>query len=282
MRDFESILRSLTDVDFVVHTSIIQIPLINEHRKLGYEVNVLGTHNVCKAVEELRSVKGMILASSWHTIGEREHTGTIDEAFGFRPDKVENRARLYVLSKIAQEAILRFHDEMSRKIYGILRMGTVLGDGMPKETAANIFIEEGLKGDPITPYKHTMHRPMLYVDIRDVCDAFESFVSRALNGKIVKASGSLSNVVNVYYPEPTTILELANLVSDTIRQQTDGKIKPKVEIVEKGIPFLFSEADKKQMKVDVSKAYKILGISRFRNPKESIEDIVRIRLEVCR
>ena len=35
------------------------------------------------------------------------------------------RARLYALSKMAQEAIVRFYDEMSNKIFGIIRMGTV-------------------------------------------------------------------------------------------------------------------------------------------------------------
>lgn len=60
---------------------------------------------------------------------------------------------------------------MSDKIYGIIRMGTVLGVGMPERPATNIFITRGLRGEPITPYKHSMYRPMLYVDIEDVCKA---------------------------------------------------------------------------------------------------------------
>jgi len=80
-----------------------------------------------------------------HTIGERELRGVIDEEFGFRPDKVEDRARLYALSKIAQESVVRFYDEVSEKIFGIVRMGTVLGMLMPEKTAANLFIENGLK-----------------------------------------------------------------------------------------------------------------------------------------
>jgi len=59
------------------------------------------THNICRAVAEEPNIKGMILAGSWHTIGERELSGIIDEEFGFRPDKVEDRTRLYALSKIA-------------------------------------------------------------------------------------------------------------------------------------------------------------------------------------
>lgn len=60
-------------------------------------------------------------------------------------------------------ALVRLYDEMSDKIFGVIRMGTVLGEGMPKKSAANIFIDRGLKGETITPYRHSMHRPMLYV-----------------------------------------------------------------------------------------------------------------------
>lgn len=70
----------------------------------------------------------------------------IDEEFGFRPDQVETRARLYALSKMAQEAIVRLYDEMSEKIYGVIGMATVLGERMPEKTAANIFISQGIKG----------------------------------------------------------------------------------------------------------------------------------------
>jgi len=51
------------------------------------------------------------------------------------------------LAKIAQESIVRFYDEMSEKVFGIVRMGTVLGEGMPEKTAANIFITNGLRGN---------------------------------------------------------------------------------------------------------------------------------------
>ncbi len=163
VRDYDDVLKGLADADLVIHTAIIQIPLINEQKRLGYDVNVIGTQNVCRAVKEASRAKGMILSGSWHTIGERDLKGVIDEEFGFRPDKVEDRARLYAISKIAQEAIVRFYDEIYEKTYGIIRMGTVLGEGMPEKTAANIFIEKGLKGDPITPFKHSMYKGLCFM-----------------------------------------------------------------------------------------------------------------------
>jgi nucleoside-diphosphate-sugar epimerase len=94
VRSYEQVKETLADVDQVIHTAIIQIPSINENKRLAYEVNFIGTQNVCKAVNELTNVKGMILTSSWHTIGESGLEGVIDEEFGYRPDKVEDRAKL--------------------------------------------------------------------------------------------------------------------------------------------------------------------------------------------
>ena len=44
----------------------------------------------------------------------------INEDFGFRLDKEEMRARRYAFSKVAQEATVRFYDEMSEKIYYVI------------------------------------------------------------------------------------------------------------------------------------------------------------------
>jgi nucleoside-diphosphate-sugar epimerase len=278
VRNYQEIASELNDVDLVIHTAIVQIPLINENKSLGYEVNIIGTQNACKAVKENPNVKGMILAGSWHTIGERELKGIIDEEFGFRPDKVEDRARLYALSKIAQESIVRFYDEMSDKIYGIIRLGTVLGEGMPEKTAANTFIARGFKGEAITPYKHSMYRPMLYVNIGDVCRAFEIYAKKILDHEIKKSGNSLARIVNVYYPEPITILELADITKESIIECTSGKVKPKIEIVDNHVPLLFTREDKNRIKVNANKAKELLGLDKLKSPRESVQEIVKQRI----
>jgi UDP-glucose 4-epimerase len=277
IRDFEELKKSLKDVDLVIHTAIIQIPLIAENKRLGYEVNLIGTQHVCRAVDEIAQIKGMILASSWHTIGERDLFGLINEEFGFRPDKVENRARLYTLSKIGQEVITRFYDEISSKIYGIIRLGTVLGEGMPEKTAANIFITQGIKGGPITPYLQSMYRPMLYVDIDDVCLAFGIYAEKIFKGETETKSNSLNHIVNIYYPVPITVLELANLVKSSILKYTNHKVDPKIEIVDTGQPSLFSPDAKDKMKIDNKFVQSFLGMSHFTNPVDSIEKIIKAR-----
>ena len=265
------------DLDVIISTAIIQIPLINEQKRLGYEVNYIGTQNLCEAAYKNPKIKGFIQAGTWHTIGERKLTGLINEEFGFRPDMVEERARLYALSKIAQESIARYYGEMSDKIFGIIRMGTVLGEGMPEKTAANIFIDRGLKGMSITPYKHSMYRPMLYVDISDICHAYEMFISKILDGSVSKTNNSLDNIVNVYYPEPITIVDLAKIVQETIVHETENRVNPVIEVIDANQPMMFNENDKERITVDTSRALKFLGLIRFKSPRESIENIVKSR-----
>lgn len=280
IRSYDDVRTALDGADLVINTAIVQIPQINEDKRFGYEVNVIGTQNVCEAVRNSSSLRGLLLTGTWHTIGERQLNGIIDESFGFRPDMVEDRARIYALSKIVQESIVRLYDEASSdKTYGIIRIGTVLGSDMPEKTAARIFIEQALKGGKLTPYEHSMHRPMLYVDVHDVCRAFESYASMILKGSVAKTENSLAKIVNVYYPEPTTILELAETVKNTVIAMTGGQTKPEVEVVRTGKTLLFRPEDKSMIRIDVSRVNDFLGIDKLASPEEAIRSIIQCRLD---
>jgi UDP-glucose 4-epimerase len=260
-----------------LYFSIVQIPQINTQKRLAYEVNVLGLQNVCEAAFQSTTVKGLVHSGTWHVFGERGLNGIVDESYGLRPDRVEDRARLYALSKVIQEAVVRFYDEMatgSGKTFGVIRMGTVLGAGMPETTAANLFIRNGLAGQPLTPFRHSMHRPMLYVDIRDVCEAYASYVKKTINADTAADGGSLGHVVNLFWPKPITILELAEIVQAEISQTTRGTIQPQIKIEDKGLPELFGEKDKTMFAVDGAKAATFLGLKNLISPQESLRTLV--------
>jgi UDP-glucose 4-epimerase len=167
---------------------------------------------------------------------------------------------------------------MTDKIFGIIRMGTVLGEGMPEKTAANVFINRGLKGEAITPYKQSMHRPMLYVDIRDICKAYEIYASKIVSGECRKTKNSLAHIVNVYYPEPVTILELAGIVRDAIVKYSDSRIEPEIDVVDSGQASTFGEEDENLVRVDVSKALNFFGLRGLKSPRQPIEEIVKSRI----
>lgn len=69
--------------------------------------------------------------------------------------------------------------------------------------------------------------------MRDVVKSFDS---------------SLGRVLNLTYPEPITIIELAEIVRDAIAELTNGKTVPKIELVDQGLQPLFTEDSKYKFK----------------------------------
>jgi len=277
IRKPEDVARLVRESTVIVNTAIIQIPRINEEKRLGYEVNVLGVQNICEAVKNSSMTLGMLQAGTWHTIGEIDVKGIVDEKFGYRPDKVEERAKLYTISKIAQETIVRYYGLMHNdKSFIIIRSGTVLGPKMPPLTAANIFIKNGLAGKKITPFNHSMHRPMLFIDIENLCQMYEKLIEKMYaEDKNFKGE----HTFNLVYPEPVTVLELANIVREEIIRLSNGRINPEIEIIDTGQPIIYSPEDKNKFKVDINKAAQILSTDKLIEPRESIRRIIKKYLE---
>jgi len=98
---------------------------------------------------------------------------------------------------------------------------------------------------------------MLYVNINDICITFKIFAERFLM-PYEKRGNSLAHIINVYYPEPITIIDLAKIVRDTIAKYSNGRIIPKIKVINTGQPSIFNEEDKKLIRVDVSKALNFL------------------------
>ena len=275
IRDGYSVSECLAGASVAVNTAIIQIPRINEEPVLGYQVNVLGAQNICEAVARSDGVAGLVQAGTWHTIGETGLEGVVDEEFGYRPDKVEERAKIYALSKVCQESVVRLYSHMyPSKSYVVLRTGTVLGHGMPELTAANIFIRNALSGKPLTPYKHSMYRPMLFVDVEDVCRAYEVVVGRILEDGL----RGVNNVFNIVYPEPVTVIELAEYVREVVFEETGGRLNPSVEVVDKGLPSLFNPEDKNRFQVRIDRIRELLGSHQLTHPKDTLRRLVKEKL----
>ena len=279
IRNRELLKKEIGNPKVIIHTAIIQIPKITEDKKLGYGVNVVGTQNLCEIVSSTPEILGMILISSWHTYGEHELNGVLTEDLGYHPDNVEDRAKLYVLSKTIQECILRFFDEKEDgKIFGAVKIGTALGEGMPKGTAADVFIEKALSGEPITPFKHSMNRPMFYVSVNDICKTIEKFVDYIIN-KNRQTTNSIDHVINVAYPNPISILDLAKFVQESVQKHSNGKINPRISIIDKSIPDIDSPDDKNKTHLDITKIKNYFDINSLQKPKDAIDELVKYRIQ---
>ncbi len=119
---------------------------------------------------------------------------------------------------------------------------------------------------------------MLYVDIEDICNAYEILIRKTFMGTFAKTEKRVPYVVNIYHPQPITILELAEIVQETIANCTHGEIKPDLVIVDKGNPPLFTKDDKSRIIVDTKKSVDLLGSRTLLAPAQSIEKIVKARL----
>jgi len=179
----------LNDIDYVVNCAVIQIPRINQQPWRAYATNISGLQKLCQCVETSKKCKGLLHISTWEVTEE----------------KTEERNKLYKHTKILQEKVIEWYQMVSAKRYGIVRIGTLLGEGMNPNTAAHIFINNALHGKPITPYAHSLSRQIHYIDIEDACQHIIKYLDHM-------AKGTNPPTVTFTNPTPLTIMELAELV----------------------------------------------------------------------
>jgi len=279
--NFNQLQENIGNTTVIIHTVATNLSNIPSN-SLAYDINIRGMQNVCEMVSKNESIRGMILCSSWHVYGEQEILGEINEDYGYRPDKVEDRAKIYVLSKVIQDCIVRFFDKkQNEKIFGAFRLGTILDYNMRDDTAAGKFITKALAGDEVTPYKHSMNRPMFFVSMNDVCKSFKSFIDYILM-KDKKSVANVDHNFNLMYPTPLKIIDLANSIIDSVKKNSNGKILPKLSIVDMGIEEPDSQIKhqvRDMTQIDISKINEYLNISSLTKPEDVIDQIIRSRLD---
>ena len=276
--NFNQLQEKIETTSIIIHTVATNLANIPSN-SLAYDINIKGIQNVCETVSKNESIRGMILCSSWHVYGDQDISGDINEDYGYRPDKVEERAKIYALSKVIQDCIVRFFDKkQDEKIFGAFRLGTILDYNMRNDTAAGKFITKALAGDDVTPYKHSMNKPMFFVSMNDVCKSFKSFIDYILT-KDKKNIGDVDHIFNLAYPTPVKIIDLANSIIDSVKKNSNGKILPKLSIVDLGIEETDSQIVEKSAQIDISKIKECLNISSLTKPEDVIDQIIRSRLD---
>ena len=276
--NFNQLQEKIETTSIIVHTVATNLANIPSN-SLAYDINIKGIQNVCETVSKNESIRGMILCSSWHVYGDQDISGDINEDYGYRPDKVEERAKIYALSKVIQDCIVRFFGKkQDEKIFGIFRLGTILDYNMRNGTAAGKFITKALAGDDVTPYKHSMNKPMFFVSMNDVCKSFKSFIDYILT-KDKKNIGDVDHIFNLMYPTSMKIIDLANSIIDSVKKNSNGKILPKLSIVDLGIEETDSQIVEKSAQIDISKIKECLNISSLTKPEDVVDQIIRSRLD---
>ena len=196
----------LCSADVIINAAIIQIPQIQRIPQYGFGVNVLGTINLCNLLHTHPPIKGFIQFGTWHVDAEA----------------ITEREQLYVQSKRAQEAIVAYYEMMTRKPCVTLRLGTVLGRGMSKDTVVRTFIRQARQDSALTPYEDVCQLERFYVMVEDVCRFTEMVIQRLLAGDDLQTS------YNVFYPHPLTLVDLAHAVA----QHASASMRPPITIIQ--------------------------------------------------
>lgn len=275
--DYEKLSKEIRNASIIINTAILRIPQILENKKKGYSVNVLGTENLCKIVSENQGIKGLINIGTMSVLGEKELGGIIDEEKGYHPDKLEDRSRLYVITKILQENIIRFFDEIHpQKFFGTLRVDSVIDENMHSDFVVNRFIEQALSGQDISIHKHSQDKMMAFTAMSDICKAIKQLIDLILSNP--KFNNKLENhILNLVYSQSYTITQIGNFVKESVVLHSGGKIIPKIMIIDKG----FSKNDEKKLNkidYDLTKIQKILNFNNVIPPKTAIDKIIKLRL----
>ena len=255
--NYELLEDSLKGCEVVIDSHIIQIPRINEIKELAFNVNVNGTKNVCEVCRKNDSK--LILTGTWHVYGEPPFKKkTIDEDYGYHPERVSERAEFYVINKIMQEMWIRSYSKIYGIKAGILRLSTVLGERMPEKTAANIFINQALNNKDITPFRSTRYRPMLYVNVNDVNEAIK---------RLIEILNSKCEIIHISHQEPITIFELGQMIKKLSNSNSEVKIVDNAEDE-------FKPEDKDYCYLDLTRLKKRLGMKRLISTEESLKRII--------
>jgi hypothetical protein len=80
------------------------------------------------------------------------------------------------------------------------------------------------------------------------------------------------------YPEPVTVIELAEYIKQIVYEETGGRINPAIEIVDRGLPSAFTPEDKHRFQVKIDKVKDILGLNCLKSPLAALRVLVRISI----
>lgn len=127
--------------DVIVHLAAVgDVYQVAKDPQNALQVGIIGTQNLIEAANK-HSVKKIIYISTWEIYGEPQYE-PIDETHPCNPDAP------YSISKYGGELIIRSN---ANKIpWIILRLGTIYGKNMRKNSVFSLFFNKALKNEPIT------------------------------------------------------------------------------------------------------------------------------------
>ena len=201
------LIQATRDVDGVLHLAAVMTITMHEDPWVGLDVNIRGLQNSLEACR-INGVKKIIFTSSNAAYGYGPGIkGDLVETTPFYSVGAPPAAILYGSTKIIGEQLCRQAHQRTGQDYVVLRYSTVYGERQHYRAANALYIIEthdaikrGERPKVIGDGSETKH----FIHVSDVARA---------NIAAFEADAS-DVIVNVSGPEPTTTLDLVNLVSE--------------------------------------------------------------------
>jgi len=243
VRDIEAVVKAVKDCDAIIHlAAIVGDPACEENRPLAVEVNRLATQMLIEIAKGY-GVQRFLFASTCSVYG----------ASDFLVDEQTKSAPLstYATTKIDSEKILL--DSETKGFHPVLlRLGTLFGlSGRPRfDLVVNLLTARAVTTGEITIFNGEQWRPFLHV-----ADAARAFIT-CLEAPAEVVSGEIFNIGDM------RMNERLSGVSERIRS-----IIPTVNVVN------IENSDKRNYRVDFTKAMNLLGFECLTSIEEGIREI---------
>jgi UDP-glucose 4-epimerase len=211
VRDPAAVAAAVAGCDAVVHlAAFTSVPESFECFADCYRVNVLGTYNVLRACADA-GVRKLVFASSSAVYAELPDAPKSESDC---PDPISP----YAVSKLEAEHLLELFQELHGLSSVALRFFNVYGPRQPADSAyaaaVPIFMERGLRGEPLTVYGDGQQtRDFVYVgDVAEV--VYEA------------ARGEATGIFNVGTGTELQVLELADLIRELTGLAAEHRFEP--------------------------------------------------------
>lgn len=236
----------LRDIEIVVHLATLKgSEKCRVNSMDAIEINVLGTHNLLKSSRSA-GVEKFIFASTYWVYDEN-----VAPPYSERSPTMPRE--LYGLTKLISEIEIA----NSSIKYVILRFSNLFGygSGIESDDVISVFIRRGLEGKPIIIYNKGIQK-LDFIDVEDACKCVL---------KIISKSRLHNTILNVGRGEPTSINDIAQIVSRVIKNKT-GK-----SIAVKNVKRKYQPPDRW---LSINKLRNKIGQFRFKPLEKTIEEHV--------
>ncbi len=261
IRDYEKLQEAFDGVDVIVHLAAITgVDPCNKDPEGAYEVDVVGTENVCRVA--VNNKTGVIFAASFALFGNPEKF-PIKESDKFDPINWYGQLKYMGMKNLEMMSGFRKFPAMvfiKSNIYGVYKSD---GKTVIKPTVVNLFFEKALKKETIQIFKPgDQARNFIYID--DVVDAYIKGIER------LKEKDHGFELYNIAAKKDVSVRGIADAVNNIFKKYKGYEVP--VEVIEN--PRL-DEVTATQFSVDISKSKRDLGFDPKHDVESALEEMIQ-------